>query len=278
LAVAALALAVAGIIAVSAPAVPPKAPVRTGAVLTAAQAVAPPKGKPEFSATFSGTLNAKVWDTCYPWMVQSAQYPGCTNFGNAEYEWYVRSQVRVADGELHLIAKKENVSGTSASGARKVYACRSGMVTSFPGFKKFRYGFIQVVADLPHKFGLWPALWLLAANGKYPPEIDMIETWGINLHQAAYFHPVIGGHVQGDVPLSLTQGWQTYSLKWTRTSLTFYVGSRVVLTVKNSAKTPVPQVPMYFLADLAEQVPIKGHPQACDGQLLIKSVKIWPTP
>lgn len=37
---------------------------------------APPKGKPEFSATFFGSkLNTKVWDTCYPGDSQS----GCRN-------------------------------------------------------------------------------------------------------------------------------------------------------------------------------------------------------
>jgi beta-glucanase (GH16 family) len=257
----------------------PSVPAARGMVaLTSAEAVAPPKGKPEFSATFSGKLNAKVWDTCYPSFAQSAKYPGCTNLGNKEYEWYVRPQVKVSGGELHLIAKRQNVTGLSNTGARKVYACRSGMVTSFPGFKKFRYGFIQVVADVPHKAGLWPAVWLLAANGKFPPEIDMIETWGVNHEEAAFFHGVKGGYEKGSVPLSLTEGWQTYSLRWTSSSLTYYVGNRTVLTVKNSAKVPVPRVPMYLLADLAEYLPIKGNPTACNGQLLIKSVKVWSTP
>jgi beta-glucanase (GH16 family) len=230
------------------------------------RAVAPPSGKPEFSATFAGTkLDTKVWDTCYPLLSQS----GCTNFGNKdEYEWYVPSQVQVGGGYLKLVAKRLAIKGKAANGASKEYYCRSGMVTSFPGFK-FQYGFVQVVADVPHAAGLWPALWLAAANGQWPPEIDMLESWGVNQEEAAFFHPVGNNWSKGNIPLSLTQGWQTYSLRWTSSQLTYYVGNQVVLTVT----TRVPERRMYLIANVAEYV----QPQAgnCTGTMLIKSVKVW---
>jgi beta-glucanase (GH16 family) len=142
------------------------------------------------------------------------------------------------------------------------------MVTSHPGFK-FEYGFVQVVADIPHAAGLWSALWLAAANGQWPPEIDMIESWGVSHEDAAFFHPVGGGYSKGSIPVSLTEGWQTYSLRWTSSRLTYYVGNQVVLTVTRR----VPHRHMYLIANVAEYLkPAAGN---CSGQMLIKSVKVW---
>jgi hypothetical protein len=235
---------------------------------SAARAVSTPRGGPVFDATFRGShLNAKIWDTCYPW----AKQQGCTNFGNREEaEWYLPAQVKVSGGTLHLYARRKKTIGTTATGARKVYECRSGMVTSYPGFT-FEYGFVQVVADIPHATGLWPALWLAAAGKKFPaqPEIDMVESWGVDGTTGSFYHPVIGHHSRATYAPALTQGWQTYSLSWTRSTLMFYVGSTLVLTVTKN----VPHQRMYFLSDLAEYQPAKrGY---CTAQLMIRSVKIW---
>jgi len=236
------------------------------AVDRAASAVRPPQGKPAFDATFSGTrLKTAIWDTCYQW----AGPKGCTNFGNHwEREWYLSSQVRVSGGAVHLVAQRKRTVGTTKTGARKVYSCRSGMITSFPGFK-FKYGFVQVVANIPHSKGLWPALWLGAANNKWPPEVDMLESWGVNKKTGSFYHPVKGSVARATFSPSLTRGWHTYSLSWTSSRLRFYVDRRLVLTVRKN----VPHQQMYFLADLAQYMPVRSGD--CTGQLTIKSVKIW---
>jgi beta-glucanase (GH16 family) len=225
-------------------------------------------GKPVFDATFHGThLNTKIWDTCYP---KLANYNGgCRNWGNPEEaEWYLPSQVKVSGGDVRLVAQRKRTVGTTSTGARQVYGCRSGMITSYPGFK-FEYGFVQIVASIPHGRGLWPALWLAAANGQFPPEIDMVESWGVNVLTGSFYHPVTGTHSRATYPPKLTKGWQTYSLSWTRSKLKFWVGSKLVLTVTKN----VPHQRMYLLADLAEYLPAKrGY---CTGQLMIKSVKVW---
>jgi beta-glucanase (GH16 family) len=238
------------------------------AVSPTPRAVAPPAGKPEFSGTFTGTaLNTKIWDTCYP--LQPNFGGGCTNWGNhQETEWYTPSQVKVSAGYLRLTATRETTSGFNQNGSPKTYGCRSGMVTNYPGFK-FEYGFVQVVADVPHAAGLWPALWLAAASGQWPPETDMLESWGVNHEEAAFFHPVGNRWSKGSIALSLTKGWQTYSLRWTSSKLTFYVGNHVVLTVTKG----VPHQRMYLIANVAEYAPpAAGN---CTGTMLIKSVKVW---
>jgi beta-glucanase (GH16 family) len=235
---------------------------------TAIRGVPTPKRKPALDATFRGTrLNTKVWDRCYPKLAY--YHGGCTNYGNKmEAEWYQPSQVKVSGGVVRLIAQRRRTVGATSTGARKVYGCRSGMITSYPGFK-FRYGFVQVVANIPHANGLWPALWLAAANGKYPPEVDMLESWGVNHETASFFHPVTGEQVRAKYSPSLTRGWKTYSLSWTSSRLRYYVGNKLVLTVKRR----VPHQQMYFIANLAEYLPAKrGY---CTGQLDIRSVKVW---
>jgi beta-glucanase (GH16 family) len=235
---------------------------------TAIHGVPTPKRKPALDATFTGSkLNTKIWDTCYP---KLANYNGgCRNWGNSqETEWYQPSQVKVSGGVVRLIAQRERTVGATSTGARKVYECRSGMITSYPGLK-FKYGFVQVVAKIPHANGLWPALWLAAANGQFPPEIDMLESWGVKVESASFFHPDTGKQIRAKYSPARTRGWQTYSLSWTRTRLRYYVGSTLVLTVTKD----VPRQLMYFIANVAEYLPAKAG--TCTGQLDIRSVKIW---
>jgi beta-glucanase (GH16 family) len=234
---------------------------------SAARAVpAPPRGKPAFNATFRGSrLSTKTWATCYP----GAPQRGCTNFGNVkDHEWYLRSQVRVSAGVAHLVARRARTVGTTKAGARKVYGCRSGMITSYRSFR-FKYGFVQVVANIPHATSLWPAIWLAAANLTGHPEIDMVESWGVNVKTASYYHPVIGSSAKAFYSPASTRGWHTYTLSWTKSRLRYYVDRRLVLTVTKK----VPHVSMYLIADLAEYLPVKrGY---CSGRLDIRSVKIW---
>jgi beta-glucanase (GH16 family) len=261
----------AAVVPAAAPAFGARAAVTTvaGAATRAAPAVKPPAGKPAFNAGFGGTkLNTSTWATCYWWAGPS----GCKNFPPAgqsqEYEWYLPSQDRVSGGVVHLVAQRKKTPGTTKTGKPTTYGCRSGMLTTFRSFK-FEYGFVQVVANIPHANGLWPALWLGAANVKSRTEIDMVESWGVNQETASFFHSATGQTSRGRYSPKLTRGWHTYSLSWTSSSLRYYVDSRLVLTVKSH----VPHQRMYFIADLAEYTaPKRGR---CSSQLEIRSVKIW---
>jgi beta-glucanase (GH16 family) len=238
-----------------------------------------PTGKPEFVSDFSGSgLDTSVWDTCYPYMSQA----GCTNFGNSqvEGEWYVPGQVQVSGGELHLIAQPQPVAGQSSTGASREYGCRSGMVTSYPGLK-FQYGYLQIVAQMPTNTGLWAALWLAAANYQWPPEVDLVETYGFTPFFASHDLHWKGGptgdqYAGGAVsPPQLAAGWHTFALSWTKTQITWLIDGVVIQT----ATQHIPQQPMYLIADLADYVGPQtpaGAPGQCDGSLNIRSVTLWP--
>jgi len=220
-----------------------------------------------FNATFpvGSKLDTSKWGTCYPWADAKV---GCTNFANHELQWYVRSQVHVANGALNLVARARPIQGRSQSGAPKTYPCRSGMVTTFPSLK-FEYGYIKVWAKIPAGVGLWPALWLAAANEKWPPEMDLMEHWGTINQTAVFFHPIGSGQVAQKLTGNFTTGWHTFALNWTPTKMEFIVDKHVVLRVTHR----IPHQKMYFIANVAYNG--SGEPKVCRGTMQIKHVQVW---
>jgi beta-glucanase (GH16 family) len=228
-----------------------------------------------FQQNFTGSLDSSIWNTCYPWAAAAA---GCTNFSNQENEWYLPSQVQVSGGALHLVAQMEATEGTTESGQPEQYDCRSGMVTSYPGFH-FEYGYVSIVAQVAMGTDLWSALWLAAANLQWPPEIDILEAYGppVNFATTA-LHPVDASGVINYLSAaqyeSLSSGWHTFGLLWTPQELVWYVDNTPVATVTAN----VPQQAMYLIADLANYSGAGTGPGSCNGQLLISSIDVWQNP
>jgi beta-glucanase (GH16 family) len=224
----------------------------------------------KFASNFSGPrLDTTVWGTCYPWVHTNL---GCTNFANGEYQWYLPSQDRVSHGLLYLKAEPKRTPGSAKDGQPRGYACRSGMVTTFPSFN-FTYGVVQIVARMPSAKGMWPALWLAASNLKWPPEVDILEHWVRPRRPTGLFLHPLDGHRVGTFPLTanLARGWHTFSLVWTRHALEWFVDGRLGLLTRN--RLEIPHQPMYFVADLANaRKPKYGR---CGGSLVIRSVKVW---
>jgi beta-glucanase (GH16 family) len=231
---------------------------------------APPSTyKLTFDSDFSGsTLDTNVWATCYWFATPGA---GCTNNGNRnqEKEWYQPSQVQLKGGVLDLVAQHKATEGTSAKGTPEEYSCRSGMVTTAPGFN-FEYGYVQMVARLPYSNGLWPAFWLAATNKKWPPEIDVFEHWNSQPTTGAYLHALDGirqgGRVQ-DVA-NLSEGWHTFTLLWTKNKLTWYIDNYQVF----STTTSIPRQAMYIIANVADT---STAATSCSGTMQVKSIKVW---
>jgi len=250
------------------PAIPAATPTPASTLLP----VPDPTGTPTFSSNFTGkTINTSIWATCYNW---ANPRTGCTNFGNpGEDEWYLPSQVQQSGGVLHLVARHEATAGQTAAGKPEEYQCRSGMVTTLPGFS-FEYGVVQVVATVPSTAGLWSAFWLVASDGIWPPEIDMLERWGPPYPQVGQsFHPDDYATVSGyPTTGNLASGYHTVTLQWTPTSLTWWIDGTETLTTSSD----IPAQQMYFIADLANYS--LQLPGSCSGSLLVKSVKIWQTP
>ena len=233
-----------------------------------AKAIPAAKWKLAFSTDFPGTkLDTSTWAECYPW---SPSPPGCTNFGNAdEREWYLPSQVHVEDGALALVAQRTPTAGADVHGNPKTYTCRSGMVTTYSSVH-FKYGLVQVTARLPFGKGLWPAIWLIPADGSWPPEIDIVEHWDTELVSKATLHyGKQNAQQQGTVNFpDADKGWHTYTLYWTQSRIAIYYDSTLAFTTT----TDIPQQAMYLLLDLADE---NNSPGSCSGTMYVKSVNIW---
>ncbi|HEY6497323.1 MAG TPA: glycoside hydrolase family 16 protein [Trebonia sp.] len=240
-------------------------------VSTVSSGLTVPAGwKLAFDPSFSGSsLSTGTWSTCYD---ESDGSAGCTNNPSVENEWYLPSQVSVSGGTLNLTAKQETTQGTSGT-----YGCRSGMVTSEPSFN-FTYGLIQITAKIPYGPGLWPALWLEPSNGDWPPELDILEHWYSDQDYKVYEHytnatDYLGGPVP--TPVNLSAGYNTFSMLWTSSRVTWYLDGTQVYTTTSY----VPQQAMYFIANVADRNPTNGTtalvPGACTGTMSISSVKVW---
>jgi beta-glucanase (GH16 family) len=236
--------------------------------------IPPPGTHVTFDASFTGSaLNTKVWSNCYWYATSDA---GCGHSGvYNEVQWYLPAQDHVADGQLNLVASPTSTPGTNAQGDDQVYPCRSGMVTTDPGFV-FTYGYLQVVARIPQGRNTWPALWMLPANHATDlPEIDIMEIIGSVTNQPDLaFHPAVGKtRTMVAQTADLSSGWHTFGLNWEPGSLTWYIDGKSEFVVTSQ----VPDQPMYFLANLAVTnaiLPLQ-LPESCTATMSIRSVKVW---
>ncbi len=222
----------------------------------------------KFHPIFSGShLNHSDWATCYPWADRPS---GCTNFGHHEFEWYLPGQDRVSNGLLYLVAQRKRTIGTSPTGQRLVYGCRSGMVTTFHSFQ-FQYGIVQIVARMPaySNIGMWPALWLAASSEKFPPEVDILEHWNRAVRPTGVFLHTVNGPDVFAFPhtANLGVGWHTFTLSWTKQGMAWFIDGKRVLRTDRTVRQS-----MYFIANLADS---RAPKYGCGGSLIIKSLKIW---
>ena len=126
---------------------------------------------------------------------------------------------------------------------------------------EFRYGRIEVRAQLPLGRGMWPAIWTLGTNIDsvgWPScgEIDIMENVGFepdrvhgNIHTGAYNH--VNGKGKGaflDVP-GIHEGFHRYAVEWTASRIDFFVDDRAYFTFNKESGDPqvwpfdLPQLP-----------------------------------
>ncbi len=116
----------------------------------------------------------------------------CWGGGNQERQCYTDrpENIRVADGILHLKARKEQFTGpdrppeiADKSNPQKTQEFTSGKIRTL-GISSWKYGKIEFRAKPPKGQGTWPAVWMMPAGNVYggwprSGEIDILE--GVNL-------------------------------------------------------------------------------------------------
>lgn len=184
----------------------------------------------------------------------------CWGGGNNERQCYTdrAENIRVKDGLLHLLARKERFTGPDRP---PEIAANPNPQTSQPftsgkvrtrGLASWRYGRVEFRAKVPAGQGTWPAVWMMPAEDHYggwplSGEIDILEAVNLGASCAA-----CTGHVGenrtlsalhfGDSPprnahidqrVALPDGalpsddFHVWTLEWARGLMRFYLDGRM---------------------------------------------------
>ncbi|WP_162356895.1 glycoside hydrolase family 16 protein [Metabacillus mangrovi] len=166
---------------------------------------------------------------------------------NNELQAYSKSQANTEDGRLSLTAERH---GTGY---------RSGLIDT-KGKVSIHYGTIEFRAKLPLGKGFFPAVWLLPAEDKPLPEIDILESIG----EPEVF--MVQHWSEGDelrsrydsLNLSEPESFHTYRLEWTEEKVTWKIDGKVRFeSYKN-----IPDEPMYLTLNLAVGGDWPGSPDS----------------
>ena len=127
----------------------------------------------------------------------------------------------------------------------------SGALSSYPFSQT--YGYFEMSAQVPVGRGLWPAFWLLPADMKWPPEIDVMEVLGhdphtlyTTLHSRRFDRGTMRG--RGTKTDDLSAGFHRYGVDWGPEQVRYYLDRRLVWA------QPTPDdwhSPFYLLVNLA---------------------------
>ena len=102
---------------------------------------------------------------------------------NKELQWYQSENAKCKDGFLVIEARKEKKpnpnfeeSSDDWRKSREVINYTSSSLKT-KGLQSFQYGIFEVRAKIKTKAGLWPAIWTLGNEGKWPDngECDIME-------------------------------------------------------------------------------------------------------
>jgi hypothetical protein len=130
----------------------------------------------------------------------------------------------------------------------------SGILTTQKSFSQ-KYGYFEIRAKIPLGIGVWPAFWLLANDGGWPPEIDAMEGRGQrpgDVVMTTHWRIPATGFVEScGMDFSVPNAWidfHDYGVLWERDRLVYFIDRKPMLDIK------VPtgfEDPMYMIVNLA---------------------------
>jgi beta-glucanase (GH16 family) len=145
----------------------------------------------------------------------------------------------------------------------------SGILTTQRSFSQ-KYGYFEIHSKIPVGSAVWPAFWMLADDGGWPPEIDVMEGRGErpgDLVMTTHWRVAATGSVQScgfdfSVPDASTQ-FHNYGVLWTRDRLIYFIDRRPV----SDTKVPIGfDDPMYMIVNLAMGSKFFGGVGAVDAE------------
>jgi uncharacterized repeat protein (TIGR01451 family) len=214
---------------------------------------------------------------------------GSTHYHNAQYGSYILPEnVTESDGDANLIANNVPVTVTDPVGT---FNYTEGMMHTKGKFSRTG-GYFEICAKFPEGKGLWPAFWLAAQNGNWPPEMDIAEWFGSiegmqigqpfatgsnagNMWQSAWFY--------GNAP---TTSFHSYGMWWTTSSpakILYYVDGQMVHEIDGTTSNLISNTPMYIILNSGTWAPATrgGPPDATTvfpNAFQVDYVRVYTTP
>jgi len=158
---------------------------------------------------------------------------------------------KVRDGVLSIVASRTPPALKSVLFNNEYV---SGILTTQSSFSQ-KYGYFEIRSKIPVGTGVWPAFWMLANDGGWPPEIDVMEGRGQqpgDLVMTTHWRiPATGvvKHCGFDflVPDASTD-FHDYGVLWARDRIVYFIDRKPVSEIK----VPVGfHDPMYMIVNLA---------------------------
>lgn len=214
----------------------------------------------EFNSLSLWNGTSGTWDTNYWYNPLDGN--GGSLPTNGEQEWYINSNYsptksvvpwKVSNGILTITGDP------ASSGIQPLinnYQYTSGELNSYHSFSQ-EYGYWEMRAKLPvgaHiSKGAWPAFWLLAENGNWPPEIDIMEVLGnapttlwTSAHSEQNGEEVNYG--TSTTVADMSTGYHTYAVDWEQDYITWYFDDKQVYQIATPSDM---HTPMYMEVNLA---------------------------
>jgi len=204
------------------------------------------------SMTFDDEFNTLLSspDGAVGWMTSYNQWGLRTYTGESEY--YTDSSVGVNPFSIQNGILSITAAPTDPSTNINNRPYTSGEINSQHSFAQL-YGYFETRADLPAGQGIWPAFWMMPANGSTAAELDIFEVLG-NAPSILYTstHQVVGGvssftTLSNNVP-DTSAGFHTYGVDWEPSTITYFEDGQPISTLPTP---PTMNTPMYMLVNLA---------------------------
>ena len=212
---------------------------------------------------------------------------------NDEKQYYAAARpenARVAGGNLVITARAERLTGRSDYGGQDYSSARLDLS---PG-GGWTYGFLEVRAKLPCGGGVWPAIWMLAADpaAGWPAggEIDVMEHVGWQpgvihgtIHTDAYNHVKQTQRGASTTIPDACGAFHRYQLDWTPDHLRIGVDDRAFMRFDNDHRDDPKTWPFDKPQSLILNVAVGGwgaqqggiDPAAFPATMLVDYVRFW---
>ena len=211
---------------------------------------------------------------------------------NNELQYYAAKRlenVRVENGRLIIEARKERLADRPDFGGQD-YA--SGKIVT-QGLADWKYGFIEVRARLACGRGIWPAIWMLASDGKagWPAmgEIDIMEHVGWDpgrvhgtVHTKAYNHAIGTQKGSNFLVRDACDAFHNYQLHWNEDRILIGMDGRAHMRFDNDKKGDAATWPFASAQYLILNVAVGGwggqmgiDDKAFPARMEVDYVRVW---